>query len=178
MRPGVKSDEQSGSRIPGDGAGQSPGRAVTIQQATLADLGSLVSLFDAYRQFYGSPPDQDLARVFLHQRLERQDSVIFLAKPIVAEQGESPLGFCQIYPTFCSLLVAPIGVLYDLFVTPVARRQGVGRELLGEAVTYARAAGYARLDLSTAQTNRAAQALYEGLGWQRDTTFWVYSLRL
>ena len=33
----------------------------------------------------------------------------------------------------------------------------------------------ARLDLSTAKNNLAAQALYESLGWVRDEIFYTYN---
>jgi ribosomal protein S18 acetylase RimI-like enzyme len=35
-----------------------------------------------------------------------------------------------------------------------------------------------RMDLTTAHTNTAAQALYESLGWTQDTVFRAYSKRV
>jgi ribosomal protein S18 acetylase RimI-like enzyme len=46
------------------------------------------------------------------------------------------------------------------------------------AEQHARQAGAARIDLSTAKTNRPAQALYESLGWVRDDAFHVYNRKL
>jgi ribosomal protein S18 acetylase RimI-like enzyme len=80
------------------------------------------------------------------------------------------------YPTFCSVAAAPILVLYDLFVTSAARRTGAGKALLLAAHAYAQQAGVVRMDLSTAKNNLAAQALYESLGWKKDTQFFTYSL--
>ena len=37
-------------------------------------------LFDAYRQFYEQPPDLALARAFIGGRLERGESIVFLAE--------------------------------------------------------------------------------------------------
>lgn len=48
---------------------------------------------------------------------------------------------------------------------PEARRQGVGRRLLAEVVSAARAAGGARVTLEVARGNGAALALYEGAGF-------------
>ena len=42
----------------------------------------------------------------------------------------------------------------------------------------ARALGAASLSLSTALDNAPAQALYESLGWQRDSQFCEYGLTL
>lgn len=97
---------------------------------------------------------------------------------LVAEDAAQPgrlLGFCQLYPSFCSIVVRPIQILNDLFVAPGARRGGTGRALLLAAQAQAASAGLARLELTTARTNHAAQALYASLGWQRDEVYLAYS---
>ena len=130
-------------------------------------------LFDAYRQFYGQRPDPVTARGFLASRLEREESVVFLAA-----SGTVGRGFVQLYPSFCSVAARPIWILYDLFVNASVRRQGVGRRLMQAAGSMASATGAQRLVLSTADDNRAAQALYESLGYRRDTVFRHYELNL
>lgn len=149
--------------------------ALLIRRASTDDLAVLAPLFDAYRQFYRKPADLSLARRFLEERLSRNESVIFLALAD-ASPGAAALGFTQLYPTFCSTAAAPILVLYDLFVTPGGRQRGVGRALMEAAHRYARDAGVQRVLLSTAHDNLKAQALYESLGYQLDTTFRVYEL--
>jgi ribosomal protein S18 acetylase RimI-like enzyme len=151
--------------------------AVSIRRATTDDLPVLTPLFDAYRQFYRKPADLALARRFLEERLSRDESVIFLA---LADDrsGAQPLGFTQLYHTFCSTAAAPILVLYDLFVVPGGRRRGVGRALMEVAHRYARESGVQRVVLSTAHDNLKAQALYESLGYRLDTEFRTYELPL
>ena len=142
-----------------------------IRRATIEDLSQLAQLFDAYRQFYEQVPDIALANTFIADRINKQESVIF-----VAENTEKQLiGFCQIYPSFCSVAVAKIGVLYDLFVDSNTRKTGTGRALMLAAHDYATKNGMARLDLSTAKDNLKAQALYESLGWVRDDVFYTYN---
>lgn len=145
----------------------------TIRRAVGADVDALAPLFDAYRRFYEQPGDVALASAFLHDRLERGDSAIF-----VAEAESQLLGFCQLYPSWCSVAAARIFVLYDLFVDDGVRRAGIGRLLMLAAQDFGRAAGAVRLDLSTARTNARAQALYESLGWRRDDVFLTYCLAL
>ena len=147
--------------------------ALAIRHATPDDLDTLAPLFDAYRRFYEQPGDVALASAFLLARMERGESTI-----LVAEADAQLLGFCQLYPTWCSVAAAPIFVLYDLFVDAGVRRGGVGRALMLAAQDFGRAAGAVRLDLSTAHANIRAQALYESLGWQRDETYRTYSLSL
>ena len=147
--------------------------SASVRTVQVADLNGLAALFDAYRRFYEQPADVALARRFISERFSRGDSVIF-----VAEDGNSLLGFTQLYPSLCSVEAAPIMVLYDLFVTPEARGRGIAQALMQVAEAHARSAGCARLDLSTAHTNSPAQALYEQRGWVRDEVFRVYSLTL
>ena len=142
--------------------------------AGLAELDAIALLFDAYRQFYEQPADLALATRFIRARMENDESVILLASN---EEG-SALGFCQLYPSFCSVEAAPICTLYDLFVAPEARRTGAGRALLLAAERHAAQNGRARMDLTTARTNRAAQSFYESLGWVRDEVFLSYSKRV
>jgi ribosomal protein S18 acetylase RimI-like enzyme len=147
---------------------------LNIRLANINDIEALAVLFDQYRQFYEQTPNIALAKTFIAERLNKQDSVIF-----VAENSEDDLiGFCQIYPSFCSVAAAKIGVLYDLFVDTTARKTGAGRALILAAHEYAAKNGMARLDLSTAKNNLAAQALYESLGWERDEVFYTYSKNL
>lgn len=148
--------------------------STAIHTAIPEDAALIAPLFDAYRQFYEQPADADAALAFITARLERGESVILLAR----RPDGSALGFCQLYPSFCSVLAAPIYVLYDLFVVPDARRLGVGRALLLAAEAHARATGHARMDLTTARDNRQAQALYESLGWVRDEVFLTYTRTL
>jgi len=138
------------------------------------DLDAVAALFDAYRQFYEQPGNVALARDYLAARFHRKESVV-----IVAEDADGALiGFTQLYPTFCSVRAAHTFVLYDLFVTPSARGTGAGRALMLAAEAHARQAGAARMELSTARTNKIGQSLYESVGWTRDDTFLVYGKSL
>jgi len=147
--------------------------ALKTRLAGMADLAKVAHLFDQYRQFYEQAPDIALATQFIGDRISKQEAIILLAE----NEGEA-IGFCQMYPTFCSVGAAPIVVLYDLFVGKSVRKTGAGRALMLAAQGYATKNGFARLDLSTAKTNHAAQSLYESLGWERDEVFYHYSLAI
>ena len=144
--------------------------AIQTRLAKLGDLDAIAPLFDAYRQFYKQAPDLPRARKFIRERMARNESVLF-----VAENGAGKIvGFCQLYPTFCSVRAAHTYVLYDLFVSPEARGTGAGKALMQAAETHAARTGAAKMELSTAKTNTVAQGLYESLNWVRDDEFYVY----
>lgn len=146
-------------------------RIIHTRIATRVDLDVIAPLFDAYRQFYEQAPNVSLAKNFVRDRLQNNESVILLASNEIQEV----IGFCQLYPTFCSVQAQPIYSLYDLFVAPEARRSGAGKALLQAAEKLAAENGKARMDLTTARTNLPAQAAYESLGWVRDEVFHAYS---
>lgn len=125
--------------------------------ATPPDLGVIASLLDAYCQ----DPDLDLARRFIHARILDDESVVSLA----TSETQDVIGFCQLYPTFCSGEAKPTPKLYELFVSPHGRRAGAGKVLLQAAEKLAVARGKARTDLKTARTDKPDQAAYESLGW-------------
>ncbi len=145
--------------------------SIKISTATKADVAAIAPLFDAYRQFYQYAPDLALANRYIAERIEKADALILLAQDASAQA----LGFCQLYPTFCSLEAKPIYALYDLYVAPAARGAGIGNLLLLAAEQSAREHGMCRLDLTTAKTNLPAQAAYEALGWVRDEVYFSYS---
>ena len=139
-----------------------------IRHASVADAARIAPLFDAYRQFYEQPADAAAALAFISARLERGESVILLASV-----DGAPVGFCQMYPSFCSVIAAPIYVLYDS-----SRRAGRAPERRGPGLAArgrdACERGCKRMDLTTARNNATAQSLYESLGWVRDEVFYTY----
>jgi hypothetical protein len=79
----------------------------SVREARRHDLPALARLFDEYRKFYELPGDLDTATLYLEARLTAHDSVLLVA----TDEREQLLGFTQLYPTWCSLLAAPVYVL-------------------------------------------------------------------
>lgn len=148
--------------------------SITTSRATLADLDDLTALFDAYRVFYRRASDHAVARTFIEERLQRGESVIFIAR----DASGKALGFTQLYPAFSSVSARRIWILNDLFVAPGTRNRGVARQLMDRARAFATEAGALRLVLETAEDNHPAQTLYEALGYARETGTRHYALEL
>jgi len=145
-----------------------------IVQAKIKHLDEISRLFNLYRIFYKEENDPEGAHQFIKERLKNSDSTIFVS----INEDESLNGFVQLYPSFCSVSMIPILILYDLFVDPEKRTGGIGRDLMNKAKDYARENGFNRLELSTAKDNFIGQSLYESLGYEVDNEFLQYSLEV
>lgn len=141
-----------------------------IRLAHLSDLEEVSSLFDLYRQFYEKPSDLDASRDFIKERMQRNESVIF-----VAEKDGRLLGFTQLYPLFSSTTMKKQWVLNDLYVRMSDRKSGAGEGLMRAAMDFGLRDGSRGLSLQTAVTNKNAQSLYEKLGWKKNETFLTYT---
>ena len=119
-----------------------------VTRADIPDIDAVAPLFAAYREFYGQPHDVDASAAFLTERLERDESVL-----LVARDGDRAVGFVQVYPAFSSTALAPIWILNDLFVDGSARGGGVVDLLLETTAELARAAGCVSVELATQHTN-------------------------
>lgn len=143
-----------------------------IVKATNDHVAEVGRLFDLYRQFYECDADLETATRYIADRINNDESDIF-----VALDGDSAVGFVQLYRSFCSVEVMKIYILYDLYVDASCRNNGVGAQLMNRATEWAQENGAGRLDLQTAHTNFPGQHLYEKLGYQKvNEEFYDYSL--
>lgn len=142
-------------------------------EAKIEDINGITSLFNDYRVFYKQPSDIEGAKTYIKERLENEESVIFVVK-----KDQKYIGFAQLYPAFSSISMKRTWILNDMFVDSQARGQGIGQMLLEKVKEYAAAAGAKSVVLETAQDNFGAQKLYEKNGYVRDTQFFHYELSL
>ncbi len=146
--------------------------SLRIVKAGIAELDDLVPLMDAYRVFYKQSPDPVAAKAFLKARINRQESVIFLAY-----YKNIPAGFTQLYTSFSSVSLQPLYILNDLYVHKDHRKGGIGAALLLKAQELCREMEYKGVALETA-TDNPAQQLYERLGWEKDSHCFHYFWKL
>jgi ribosomal protein S18 acetylase RimI-like enzyme len=147
-----------------------------IIKATLEHLDLLNPLFVKYREFYGELPYPDSSKSFLKKRLERGESVIYLAMPL--DDDSKLLGFCQLYPSFSSLSLKRVWILNDIYVAEDSRRMLVADHLMREAKKMARESNAVRMRVSTSSSNEVARKTYESMGFRKDTEFENYVLPL
>ena len=154
----------------------------SIQAASLRDISEVARLYNAYRAFYGEPPDEDRALEFVRERIaiaaaqpprEFPVAQYFLAWAD-SPTGRRAVGFMHLMPSTNTLAMRPIWFLEDLYVEPSARRKGVASAFLQHAEEFARKTGAERLTLATAHDNEAAQSVYRKLGYIREKHFWIF----
>jgi len=125
-------------------------------EADAADIGRLVHDFNV--EFDEPTPDAEtLAGRF--ERLLREGEVTVLLT------GDRPEGLAvlRLRPSYYA--DAREAYLQELYVVPERRGNGLGRALLEAAIETARNAGAVHLDLNTAESDTAARALYERMGF-------------
>ena len=141
----------------------------SVRKAKVNDLQELAILFDEYRQFQKQPSDLRAAQAFLLDRINREESVVF-----VCFEDSVPVGFGQIFPSFSSVSLSRIFILNDLFVKQTSRGKGVASLILSEIEAFAWSLGSARISLNVAINNPSAKALYERIGWKRDDQYFMF----
>lgn len=145
---------------------------LTVRRIAANDAELVFELFDKYRIFYKQASDIKLAENFIRDRLNNNESVIY-----VAFINDKPVGFAQVYPKYSSMRALKNWILNDLYVIEAYRKKGVASALIQSAMDFAKANNAQFVQLETQTDNYTAQSLYESVGFiqqQPDTEFIVY----
>ncbi len=132
----------------------------------LKDLGpgDIDWLVDQHARLYARDEGFDESfPVLVRQILEdfERDHDPTCEKSFVAWEGDQRLG-----SIFCVREDDETAKLRLFMLVPEARGKGLGRQLLGACMDFARDRGYRRMALWTHESHRAACALYEKAGWR------------
>ena len=148
--------------------------SLKLIQASPGHVPDLIPLFDAYRIFYRQSSDYKGAQKFLKDRLEKNESVIY-----IAFMEENAIGFVQLFPIFSSVSMEPMYLLNDLYVEENYRGKGIGKALVDISKALCIEKGYKGLALQT-EANNPAQHIYEHLDFEKDPDlfyFWTNKSR-
>src|SRR3954471_20127250 len=115
-------------------------------------------------RFFLSEGVEEGYRRYFQGELADEDALILAAEVDGAVVGYV---YARMEPRDWNLLLDACGAVHDLFVAPEARRQGIRRALLAEAIGVLEAKGAPRILLNTAVANEAAQRLFASLGFRR-----------
>ncbi len=142
---------------------------MTVRSASLDDLDAIVPLFDAYREFFTKAPDLDVSRRFLHERLERRESIV-----LAAFEGPAATGFLQLYPLFSSWYAKRQWFLSDLYVDTAFRERGVGKRLVRAAIDFSKHSGSRAIMVELPFSEPHLTRFYTQLGFDKDAVFELY----
>lgn len=147
---------------------------MSVREVKEVDLSSLASLFDAYRVFYRKQSDLEGAKAFLSERLNNQDSKIFVCE----NEQQELLGFVQLYPLFSSTRMKKAWLLNDLFVNPNSRGRGISIQLIERAKELVRDTDACGMFLETEKSNKIGNKLYPKAGMQLNSASNYYEWQL
>ena len=132
---------------------------VEVRCATVADAGAIARLLYDFNREFGdpTPPPEALA--------DRVRLVVGSGESMVLLAGAGPdgLALLRFRPAIWS--AGTECYLAELYVVPERRGRGIGRALMNESIAQARLRGADNMDLGTGESDVAARALYESLGF-------------
>jgi len=132
---------------------------LAARRATVADAAVIGRLLHDFNTEYDDPtPGPDRLAERIRQLLDGGDTAVLLAGA-----GPDGLAVLRFRPALWSEALE--SYLAELYVVPAARGRGLGRALMNAAIDFARDEGADYMDLGTAETDVAARALYESLGF-------------
>ncbi len=131
-----------------------------IRDAVATDQAAWLGLWQGFLDFYHEALSPQIT-AFTWTRLIDPASPMKMRLAIV---DDTPAGFAiyQHHPS--TWVFGDDCYLEDLFVAPAARGQGIGRALIDDLFSLARAKGWQRVYWHTDEANLTAQALYDSIG--------------
>ncbi len=159
---------------------------IEIIRADYEDVGhceaiaDLISDFSSEPMFGGVPLDEAARRRLIEGLTALNNSFVLFA--IDTEQGESAhkyIGILVAFESFATFVAQPLVNIHDIYVAPMYRGSGVGRQLMHALYDEARQRHCSTVTLEVLNNNFSAKALYSSEGFA-DTPvphlFWKKSL--
>ncbi|MES2738318.1 MAG: GNAT family N-acetyltransferase [Verrucomicrobiota bacterium] len=145
-----------------------------IRLATLEDARRIAEIQVASWQvaYRGILPDEYLDQINVEQReavwrgcCGKEGDVLW-----VGMRDEVVAGFCHVRASRDADADSACAEVTSIYLDPAKWRRGLGRELMGAALTSARERGFERISLWVLRENLAARLFYEALGFRPDDT--------
>ena len=134
-----------------------------IKKVNLEDLDTAAELFNLYRIFYRQEDDYQKCRQFIKERLDNEQSNIF-----IVYINDKAVGFVQLYKLYHYIKLQKQWLLSDLFVHPDYRGKGLSIALINRAKKWCDETNACGLMLETEKTNDIGNQLYPRCGFEYD----------
>lgn len=132
---------------------------IQVRRAGVEDAAAVARLLHDFNLEFSEPtPGVEALTETVRRLLDMGEMTVLLA-------GEGPdgLALLRLRPALWSSGLE--AYLQELYVVPELRGRGTGRTLLQAAIDLARERGATGIDLNTGETDTAARALYESMGF-------------
>tara|TARA_B100000686_G_scaffold340418_1_gene416074 strand:+ start:999 stop:1502 length:504 start_codon:yes stop_codon:yes gene_type:complete len=151
----------------------SPKQSVRIEPAGRTDVAVLLTLIRelaAYERLSDQvvATEADLSRALFSSPPQ--------AEAVLAWHDSEAVGFALYFHTFSTFVGKPGLHLEDLFVRPMYRRHGIGRQLLVYLAQLAKTQGCGRFEWSVLNWNKPAIGLYQKVGASPMDEWTIYRL--
>ncbi len=133
-----------------------------IREATVEDAAAIARLLHAFNTEYetATPPLAELTRHA--ERMLREGAMTVL----LAGGGPDGLALLRFRPSVWT--ERQEAYLQELYVVPTLRGRGIGQALMEATIGLCRRRGAAWIELNTGESDVAARALYEKLGFTNE----------
>ncbi|WP_206019694.1 GNAT family N-acetyltransferase [Pseudomaricurvus alkylphenolicus] len=138
-----------------------------LRRPAAEDWEKWASLWRQYLHFYRTDLPFSATRQLWQRLLDPQNPI---QGWVVSQQGEAGIlkGFVHYLPHANTWRSQPVCYLQDLYVAPETRGTGLGRRLIEQVVTDARARGWSRVYWHTESGNTTARRLYDRVAGPAD----------
>ncbi|HEU5106392.1 MAG TPA: GNAT family N-acetyltransferase [Solirubrobacterales bacterium] len=134
-------------------------REIQVREAAVEDAASIARLLHDFNLEFTEPsPGVEVLGKTVRRLLEAGEITVLLAG-----DGPEGLSLFRFRPGLWSGGLETY--LQELYVVPSRRGGGIGRALLERTIEVARERGADGIDLNTGETDTAARALYESIGF-------------
>ncbi|WP_374575924.1 N-acetyltransferase family protein [Phenylobacterium sp.] len=130
---------------------------VAIRPVRPEDFDQWAPLWEGYNTFYETVAPEAVTRMTWARFFDAYEPV----HALVAEDAGRLVGLVHYVFHRSTWMIGPTTYLQDLFASPEARGQGVGRALIEAVYDAAREAGSTRVYWLTHETNATARLLYD-----------------
>lgn len=129
----------------------------------MANRGDSQDVYTLMREFAANLDKTDKLKLTEEKLVERVFDQGY-AKILIAQVDGFSIGYAMYYTTFSSFVGEPAIYLEDIYVTPMFRGQGYGKELMQVIAEIAKKNGYLRLEWKCLKWNQKAIDFYQRLG--------------